>query len=77
MSNFQFDFRLEDATEEQAELLLEMICAWADHRNCWIAGGYRRAEADPSPSPRYSEEPPSRPALRNEGERAGGEGSDG
>jgi hypothetical protein len=50
MSNFTFEFTLEDATQEQAELLLEMICTWADHRNCWIAGGYRRAETVlPSP----------------------------
>lgn len=47
MSNYQFEFTLEDATQEQAELLLEMICTWADHHNCWIAGGYHRA----SPSP--------------------------
>jgi hypothetical protein len=43
MSNvpvFQFDFRLEDATSEQADALLETIILWADHRNCWIAGGY-------------------------------------
>jgi hypothetical protein len=40
--NFQFDFRLEDATPEQADALLETIALWADHRNCWIAGGFHR-----------------------------------
>ena len=50
--DFQFDFRLEDATQEQAELLLEMICTWADHRNCWIAGGYHRQDPAPdAPAP--------------------------
>jgi hypothetical protein len=42
--NFQFDFRLEDANLEQADALLESITLWADHRNCWIAGGYHRID---------------------------------
>jgi len=41
---FQFDFRLEDATPAQADALLETILLWADRRNCWIAGGYHRAD---------------------------------
>ncbi len=44
--NYRFEFTLEDATQDQAELLLEMVCAWADHRNCWIAGGYHRIGPD-------------------------------
>ena len=45
--NFHFDFRLEDATPEQADALLETIALWVDHRNCWIAGGFHRLEEAP------------------------------
>lgn len=57
-TDFRFDFILEDATQEQAELLLEAICTWADHRNCWIAGGYRRSALLPCETEQGADSPP-------------------
>ena len=53
--DFQFDFRLEDATPAQADALLETIILWADRRNCWIAGGYHRIEV-PDEEVKYEED---------------------